>query len=330
MGRHGVTRRSSRDASLDWLRGLLVLGVLLIHARGLSGTTVEMPIGYLVLSVGGVIVPVFFGVSGLLVQHTLARPWGRFLRAQWKRLVWPYLVWFLIGLFFSVCVIREWPLTQDVFVSAVIRPSQVTTAWYLWYAAVFAVVAKALRRMPRYLVLGALVAALLGGLLLKGHVPIVLVAMTSFFLGLEYTRSGLREAAFTRRSVRVSACLMLGTALGVLLVWTAVINAEVPWTGWASWGIVVVVGSALLASTAMRELGSRGMMQYFGRHSIIVYVVHWPVMLSVVWLRETTKVSLSPGVCFAIMMGLALAVCAFVSVASSRYKAVKALFEWPL
>lgn len=321
-----VAQSVQRDASLDWLRGVLVVGVLLIHARMLSGTTIEMPVGYLVLALNGVIVPVFFGVSGLLACHTLNRPWATFFRAQWQRLVWPYLVWLVIGMFFSVHVIHEWSLSKDVLVDAVLRPSRVTTAWYLWYAAVFAVIAKLVRRLPRYLVPAVLGAAMGGGLLTAGEVPAVLIAATSFFIGVECARSGWREVAERHLPLRVVAGVALALALTVLLTWTAVTNEEVLWDGWASLVTLVVVASALLVVGAFQPPVSPAV-QYLGRHSIILYVAHWPVMLTVMVWRD--RASLTPGVCFTLMLSTALAVCVVACRGSSRYAVVKTLFEWP-
>lgn len=326
--RSAPSTSSGRDLSLDWLKGVLVIGVVLIHARALAGLSLRDPLGYVLLVVDGCLVPAFFTVSGYLAAHAIDRPWRAFLDGLLRRLIWPYLVWALIGALASVYLFEEWRPDRGVLLSFLVRPAAVTTAWYLHYLAVVSVVAKVLRRLPRGLVLSVLMLAALGAGLALGNVPSIVLSMVCYMIGLEISRFGLRERCSRGKGAHTALLVGVGALVAVLMVVPVFSTGVVPVRGWGVAVLLPLVAAVLLGASALWRAFGSAVIESCGRRSLEIYVCHFPAMgIVVAALRRTSTAN--AGTTFWLFTACGLTVATVLALLAGRSKMVSLLFTLP-
>lgn len=320
-------RRSSpiRDPAPDWLRGVLVLFVLSLHAGMTSGVGRTSVPGYLDMAVGPILMPAFFVLSGILGRSALRRGWIELITGTLLRLLWPYFVWGLVYVLAVTLVEQKFDLNWQAFTLLLTRPAMLGPVWYLAYLAAFFVFARCLRLVPAWATTLVLAAITMVFSFMQFPLADALLHASAFFAGLSVSSRGavvgwLTDTGVGRTVLPLTICVLGTTPYFVgdnlrdngLFVW---------WILLAS--IVVVAGAQPLYSWC----GSRFTMK-IGTESLVFYLTHWPIMLVV--RRANSDLHLvDPVVAFWLALALSLAVGALTVIVMRRVPFVRALFEPP-
>lgn len=319
------SRFSSRDTSLDVLRGLLVILVLVLHAEMISGIGRTSAVGYLNMIIGPVLMPLFFVISGLLGEKNLWREWKYFFSSQVLRLLWPFLIWGLVYAGFVSLVEKKLPMNAELITSMVLRPSDLGPIWYLHFLLAFFILARILRRLSPILMMALFVAGSLAASVVVDNSPSVLIHGASFFLGLSMARypAALRWPAKDHLWRRT---FLLGT-----LVLFAV-SPHFAGDSWRDngWVLTLVLFACALfiefRSSIENAVGSSWVM-WIGVNSLPIYLAHWPVML-IVW-RVAPKASVQPAETFWVALATALLIGTILALLANRIPWVAVLFAPP-
>jgi fucose 4-O-acetylase-like acetyltransferase len=287
---------------MDFLRGLAVVLVVVLHAAQHGGATVQWwddanrflaPFR----------MPLLMFLSGLLLARSLVKPlpvylWGKVAAVGWPLAVWLVLYGYLVrgGV--------GWPDNMGDYVA---------TGDYLWFLMAllacyfFAAVFRPLMvRAPRtcdWVFLGVFVLMMTASVLsepIPGLLGNTLWYGSFFFLG---------AWAQERLTLWIAAPWWIGMLLIVLLVGVSVLGVNGASTSLrtpalgvlAVWGIAVV----LWVAPRIPRAGVVRLISWTGRNSIVVYVAHFPV---VIFLRDTvlSGVELQAGVHLTVLTVIAL------------------------
>lgn len=281
------TREVRREPWADAAKGVLILLVVLWHttrkhyvhlpwvpapveAVWLTGSQLLQPVR----------VPLFFLVSGYLAARAVHRPWRVVLRRRVLRDYWVYLVWLVLGsAFFTVVpgittsTAHTWgELALGVVVGY-------TNAWYLYALAVYLVVAKACRSLPRpvWLGLGVVLAVVaeVKAVPSHGNTESLLGNLLPFLVGALAPRlvaEQVRRATWRRVLVTWAVFLpLVGVAVAVGLSRAVVVTLVLAVPGTAA-GLLLAVRASHAFPTAAAVLGR------VGRRTLPVYVLHLPLL----------------------------------------------------
>ncbi len=275
--------RLSRLAWVDIARGVLVVIVVVGHTvffmarRGMDVGSVEPAVRLL----QEVRIPALFVLSGMLFSQASARAWRTVVRTRVLLLGWLLVVWLLVEL-----VVRGYVLQLQATPTLAQAPRYALGQlalpedylWFIWALLVMVVLGRLLARAP--LVMTLLFVAMTTGLLSfpdLGRQTDAFVSDAPFFL------LGLSSAPWLLR-LRQRYLLAAGVPAVVLFVLGAglraeerigPLNMETAATLVSLAGLPVVAGAAVLLA---RVPGSGGL-QYLGRRTLPVYVLHMPVLL---------------------------------------------------
>lgn len=323
----GIRRPTSskRDPALDWLRGVLVLFVLVLHAEMTSGIGRDSVVGYLNMSVGPILMPAFFVLSGMLGQGTLRRAWPQFYGGTLLRLIWPYFIWGLVYILAVSVVEQKFDLNWQAFALLIMRPATLGPVWYLAYLGVFFLMARYLRWIPTWTILLVLAVATIVvsyfGLPFKD----ALIHATAFFAGLAINSRSvgwewLSESVTGRAALPITICALgvspyfFGDSLrdnGLFITWILLAS------------VVVVAGAERL----YRSFGSPFITK-IGVDSLVFYLTHWPIMLMVRRINSELHLA-DPIVAFWAALVLSIAVGSLMVWVVRKVPLVLILFEAP-
>lgn len=305
---------------MDVYRGLAVLLVVLLHAQVAlvdSGLTRSELVRDVNAAVGSFRMPGLLLVSGMLLTLSLRRPPRQYLAGKLRRIGWPWLLWTAVMLTFF-----GW--------GSALEPTWWLNGAHTWFLSVVFVgyvLGLLLRKVPPFLIAAALFAvairldpdAIGGGL----HEWALVAERMTWFGGFFFVGAGLGR--WREDLPRIPWPVMV---LPALVTWDwarqAVVAGRYPseesWTAVTMSVVGVVTVLWLLAripdNPVMRALA------WVGRHSIVLFVVHYPVIRL---LRRT--VDLPEGIAG---VGLLFAAGAGVSLLlAAAYPWVKYLFEFP-
>ncbi|OFR86336.1 Mll2248 protein [Micrococcus lylae] len=305
---------------MDVYRGLAVLLVVLLHAQtalvdsGLARSELVRDVN---AAVGSFRMPGLLLVSGMLLTLSLRRPAGQYLAGKLRRIAWPWLLWTAVMLpFFGL--------------AAALEPTWWLNGAHTWFLSVVFV---------GYLL----------GLALK-RVPPLIIAVVLFALAIrlepDAITGGLHEwALVAERMTWFGGFFFVGAALGrwredlPRIPWQVMLLPAVVTWDWArraieagrypseeSWPVMTMsVIGVVSVLWLLAQIPDNPLMRAFawvGRHSIVLFVVHYPVIRL---LRRT--VDLPEGIAG---VGLLFAAGAGVSlVLAALYPWTKYLFEFP-
>ncbi|MFC5757368.1 acyltransferase family protein [Rhizobium sp. GCM10022189] len=228
--------------------------------------------------------PTFFLISGVLAGSATRKPWREFLSSKIVVLLWLFVVWSVVRFAYFGAIypnIRDLKEGSDfIYLFSMIFDPR-TGIWFLWALMIFFVLAKALSSANRAFVIGlAAVASLLAfGNAIPGlswpqmNAPKYAV----FFLFGSFYASDIKS--FIQHG---------GTKLfwrGLIVFVLAIAAIEII-DGPVQWPIEVLAGAAgvgaglggacLLAGTA-----AAGVLTFFGRRTLPIYVAHVPIVATV-------------------------------------------------
>lgn len=278
---------ATREAWGDALKGLLIILVVLWHVIMKSylqiGWNLGLPIpgawglaGDLVWSL---MMPLFLLVSGYFASTALTRPWSDVARTRIARFFYLYLLWSLIHMAamwafpdFPTLVPRS--LVEFVEYLTISPPN----TWYLYALAVYFLVAKALFRVPPWLLIAA--AGVLAVSVSAGYVEVV-SNRGSLLYNFVFFLVGLHLAPQVRGLVGRATLPMGALAVAGYLVAFGMMRLTQTETLPGVWPLVSTVGvvmgltvAPLLART--RRIGAG--LTVLGRRSLPIYLIHMPLL----------------------------------------------------
>lgn len=308
---------------MDALRGVAILLVVYGHAVQLSAmytghefTRMALFIG----SIGPLRMPLLFFLSGMLVPRALQKEGRRYFAGKASKLLWPYLLWSALTL--CVALYLAHALTWWVAPAAwdfALAP--IEHLWFLAYLLVYYVVAYLGRAVdPAWLVLGA---TMLMAIPVAGEWGRIAEMAVPFFLGATVARHQHildRVAADVRISIALFV-VTLGVSAGVQLGYLAAPM---------SWSLPILLAFFVGAIGIARAVSGSSLvlpLRLVGMKSIVIYLVHWPIMMAVVPLLATQGFR-DPWPLFWVALSCGLLPGVLFAVASMKWPALMWLFEW--
>lgn len=305
---------------MDVYRGLAVLLVVLLHAQtalvdsGLQRSPVLTDVN---AAVGSFRMPGLLLVSGMLLTLSLRRPPGQYLSGKVRRIAWPWLLWTAVMLpFFG------W--------EAGLEPTWWLNGAHTWFLSVVFV---------GYLL----------GLLFKG-VPPFLVAALLFWAAMLLDPDSASGAAHEwllvlERMTWFGGFFFVGAGLGTWredlprIPWPFMVLPLIVTADWArraveagrypseeTWPVmamsVVGVVSILWLLAQIPDNPVLRAFAWVGRHSIVLFVVHYPVIRGLRRLDGIPEGLAGALLLFGAGVGVSLLLAAL-------YPRVRLLFEWP-
>ena len=281
---------NSRGPRLLWadgLKGALIVLVVLWHVVMKTYLQIDWQLGIPIPGVWGLagdliwplLMPLFLLMSGFFAANAYERPWSAVFRPRVVRLLYLYLLWTLIHMA-AMWAFPDFPTLIPRSLAEFIEAITISppNTWYLYALALYFVVAKALRRAPRWSVIAG--AAVLSVTVSAGLIDVVsnrgslLYNLLFFLLGLHLAPRIRRLVA---RSTPVTA--MLSVVVYVLAVAAMRItdSATVPGV-WPAVSLIGVVMGVLVAPVLARvPLLGRGM-SWLGARTLVIYVAHMPLL----------------------------------------------------
>lgn len=261
---------STRILWMDAVRGTAILLLLIWHASAvplLYGQ--EMPEA--IRAVNEFFLPyrmpTLMFLSGMLLTKSIRKPLPQYYVGKFAMIIWPYVIWLVIAkvTFLDVGDLpwyhwRAWYATSYL--------------WFLFFIAVYYLIAPAFRRLPAWV---PVLAAAIGGLLLPhGGIEQRMAYFAIFFFAGNWLAQRPRalNALTHRRTILITAVPTIAFGIASCL-WPEQLQYTV-WGAPAS-----VLGTACLAACfaylAQRD-GRMRVLKFLGRSSIVYYVAHFPVM----------------------------------------------------
>ncbi|KQR51910.1 hypothetical protein ASF88_09920 [Leifsonia sp. Leaf336] len=289
-----------RETWGDALKGVLILLVVFWHVVMKSYLQVDWQLGVPIPGVWGLagdaiwpfLMPLFLLVSGYFAANAFARPWRIVVRSRVLRFLYLYLVWSLIHMA-ALWAFPDFPTLVPRSVAQFVEFVTISppNTWYLYALAVYFLVAKALARVPSWLVIGA--AGVLSIVVSAGFVEVV-SNRGSLLYNFVFFLLGLHAAPHLRRFV---GGMRPSRALGSVAVY-ALAFAAMRLTGTETvpgvWPVVSVLGVTMGLAVApligrTRLLGSG--LAALGRRSLPIYLIHMPLLaiadvVLVAWLSD--------------------------------------------
>ncbi|WP_187976384.1 CapA family protein [Mycetocola sp. JXN-3] len=271
----------------DVAKGLLIILVVFWHTVVKSYLQVDWRIPVPIAGAWGIAaditypvrMPLFFLISGCFAASALARPWGAVFRGRVVRFLYLYLLWTLIHMA-TMWAFPDFPTLVPRSIAEFIEAITISppNAWYLYALALYFMIAKCLRRLPRWIPFG--VAALLSIAVGAGLIDIVsnrgsLIANLLFFLiGAYASRNVLR---FTSRPRPILAAGLLLGYLGAFALVRMGSVESVPGVLPGLALIGVLMGLAIAPLLARLPRLGRGL-AFLGARTLPIYVIHMPIL----------------------------------------------------
>lgn len=277
----------TREAWGDALKGLLIVLVVLWHVIMKSYLQVDWTISLPIPGVWGIagdliwsfMMPLFLLVSGYFASTALTRPWAVVARTRIARFFYLYLLWSLIHMA-AMWAFPDFPTLVPRSVAEFVEYLTISppNTWYLYALALYFLVAKALVRVPPWLLIvaaGVLAVAVSAGFVeVVGNRGSLLFNLVFFLLGLHLApqvRGLVRRATLPQLVLAVVGYLV---AFGTMRL-THTETLPGVWPLVSACGVVMGLTMApLLARTPVVADGLTAL----GRQSLPIYVIHMPLL----------------------------------------------------
>ncbi len=283
---------TSRTTWADTAKGACILLVVLWHVIMKHYLQVDWKLGVPIPGAWGAAgeqllplrMPLFFTISGMFAVGAVGRSWRVLARSKVAKFLYLYALWLMIHTA-VLSAVPDFDTARatgplELLEQLTITPSNL---WYLYALALYFAIAKAARRVPVPVLLGAaflLSATASAGLLdVPGNRAGVYQNLIFFLIGLHYRPlfEKLAEVATWRR-------LAAGAAgYAVLLGAMAALGAKTWFGVWpAVCVLATVLGVTAAALVSNWPLGSG--LASLGRRTLPIYVLHMPVLAGLHWL----------------------------------------------
>jgi fucose 4-O-acetylase-like acetyltransferase len=342
---------------MDLARGTAILLVVGFHAVALPETHAGVPVEPLVRDVLTVFEPyrmsVLFLLSGMLLERSLQKPWGAYAWGKVRALVWPFVVWMLIGRFVEGYTSA---LSPDFW-----YPNN--WLWFIAYLAACYAVAPLVAMIPgRWFAGVPLVCWALSAVAPEEDLSKLLYFAGFFFAGHAAVRLR-RELRPLEGTLAMVTCLVVAVSLsgilvardhGVLDLLHSGADAHRP--ALAPVVLVAVAGLVMIfrraagpgghpdrgpaevasdaftapvsvAALAAADPAASRWLQFLGRNAVVIYLVHFPLQVFLS-LRLAEAGLAEPWIVHPLCFGGALAV-GLAACALRRFRGVDAFFVLP-
>jgi len=281
----GGTRQRAQWA--DVAKGVCIILVVLWHVIVKHYLQISWHIGVPVPSAWGTLgeqllplrMPVFFTISGVFAANAVKRPWRVLVRSRIAKFLYLYAVWLLIHT--AVLAVVPDFLTDhadsvlDLVEQLTITPSNL---WYLYALALYFAFAKAVRRVPRPVMLAA--AAALSVITAAGVLATPgdrggFYQNLVFFLGGLYLKPYVERWAATATNRRLVLTFVVYAAA---LTAMAAAGAQ-RWAGvWLAVSVTAVAFGITAAARLSRWRVVGDALAGLGRRTLPIYVIHMPLL----------------------------------------------------
>lgn len=294
---------------MDQIRGIAIICVLLQHAVSIParlGLHTPEALAFFNETLQPYRQPLLMFLSGMLLSHSLRKPWREYAGGKVRRILWPMLVW-------SIPVII---LRPPVDITGVLAPAHL---WYLLVLLECYVIGPLTRRIPAIVMAGVM---LLLQLILSFESSLVAHYAGPFLTFGVFFMAGSAVMPHLDRWQAVRWPIGVGAGAAGIAVQISAVQF-----GWNS-NILTFVSSALgvaaLVWLAPRLPISR-LIETVGRQSMIWYVAHVPVMIVTGMVLWRVDASMSGWVVVLTGLGAATVGCWVLQ----RVRVAKVLFEFP-
>lgn len=301
---------------MDLIRGGAILLVVLLHATAIPWMFAGITSGHVVNDINSFFAPyrmsLLFLLAGVLLTRSLAKPPGTYYWNKVRTLIWPYLVWMVIGM-----LTEGYTDLRDPFFWI---PNN--WLWFIFFLAAYYAVAPLLARIP-----GTWFAVVPAALWVASWpIPDGDFSNLCYYGGFFF--AGHLVARYRGALARIESwplligCTALAAGFGALLIgqthgtyfgldgalrWVSNATATAPGDGSVTaatriidryelvWIPVVLAGVAAVMMITRRLAGVRRggdgdsarWLQYIGRNSVVFYVVHYPAQIMITsWMGD--------------------------------------------
>jgi fucose 4-O-acetylase-like acetyltransferase len=297
-----ASKFKERDSSVDVLRGLAIVLVVLGHAnRGAvdEGLGAALDLRFLDFIIYSFHMPLFFYLGGYFTAHSLARQAiSQFLGSRTVRIVWPYLLWsviyFVAGLAMSLVTTVNKPVTLQDLMAIGWEP--LSTLWFLYALLVMQLLASVTYKrgtmMLAICLLGDAAYTLFAGVGSQSIVERVVVHAPFFFAGVMmagWSRPPLFQPR-TRLTVAATCLLFVGVTACFYAVDVRVPVQLVT----VPLAVLGIVAAGSVSARASKHKSISGLvLAELGRASLAIYLLHTLFLALVPRLLRSADVDLT-------------------------------------
>ncbi|MFB6609504.1 CapA family protein [Agromyces sp. NPDC056379] len=300
-----------RSAWADALKGLLILLVVFWHVVLKTYLQIDWRIGVPIPGAWGLasdfiwpfLMPLFLVISGYFAANALARPWAIVFRTRVVRFLYLYLLWTLIHMV-TMWAFPDFPTfvprsVADFIEAVTISPPN---TWYLYALAVYFLVAKGLRRLPRWLLIGG--AAAVSVTVSAGLIDVasnrgsLLYNLLFFLLGLYFAP---QIGRLTARPRPFAASMSIAAYLVAFSAMRATGSETVPGV-WLAVSLIGVSMGIVVAPLLPKTPGLGRGLTWLGVRTLPIYLIHMPVLA----LADVALVSWLSGARIAVQLAAAV------------------------
>ncbi len=284
---------AARTTWADTAKGACILLVVLWHVIMKHYLQVDWRLGVPIPGAWGAVgeqllplrMPSFFTISGMFAVGAVGRSWGVLARSKVAKFLYLYALWLMIHTV-ALSAVPDFDTARatgplELLEQLTITPSNL---WYLYALALYFLIAKAARRVPVPVLLGAaflLSATASAGLLaVPGNRAGVYQNLIFFLVGLHYRPlfEKLAAVATWRRFATGAA------AYAVLLGAVAALDMKTWFGVWpAVCVLATVLGVTAAALVSTWPVVGPGLAT-LGRQTLPIYVLHMPLLAGLHWL----------------------------------------------
>lgn len=262
--------------------------------------------------------PTLMFLSGILLSKSLSKPAGAYFPGKARKILWPYALWTVIAL------TLQGDLSLYTLGRAVYDPVE-THLWYLWFLIIFYAAAWALHALKVPTWVPAVLALVASGFLPENPMRLEKMAFLFAFFMIGHLFAQHREAlrSFTHRWWTIA----LASVAIVISSGVNIAGAKVLYEPVYSLGVVGAIALAMILVPLIPAGWARSALEYVGRNSIILYVVHLLVIKVSGTLLGRMGID-NPWVMFPMLFALGVGVSVALMHLAGRYRLFAWLFEW--
>ena len=312
-------RAKARQEWMDVVRGVCILLVIGLHAALIIerfGETPWQPLVEFNQLFAPYRMPMLMFLSGLLLERSLRKGPLVYAEGKVRRILYPYMLWTCV---FGLVVTPQFEWHNPwLWMGA-------SYLWYLFFLMLCYAIAPFLRQWNSLAV--AVVCLLISYLMPDGtkYQERLFCLMGYFFLGDFVATSG-----YMLRVLKARLWLNISVPIAAWLSYAAFLDDGLSYR--AELVLPTFAGIIVLIHLARRLSGFAvaAPLKFVGRNSIIFYIVHYPVMFSVINAILTHAPATSKPTIAAVTFVVSLAICGLVAWGSHRAPAIQALFVLPV